>query len=38
MPKAKRADSGDGCLFQRTRRKNGRVYKDSYVIIARGDV
>ncbi len=37
MPKAKKADPGDGCLYQRVRRKNGRVYKDSYVIITRDD-
>ena len=37
MPKSKKADAGDGCLFQRKRRKNGRVYYDNYVIITRDD-
>ena len=37
MPRPKKADPGDGCLFQRERRKNGRVYKDNYVIIARNE-
>ncbi|MDR1661492.1 MAG: phage integrase SAM-like domain-containing protein, partial [Azoarcus sp.] len=37
MPKPKKADPGDGCLYQRTRHKNGRNYKDNYVIIARNE-
>ena len=37
MARSKKADPGDGCLFQRTRREKGRVYKDSYVIIARDE-
>jgi Site-specific recombinase XerD len=37
MPKAKKADPGDGGLYQRTRRKNGRVYKDNYVILTRDE-
>lgn len=35
MAKPRKADPGDGCLFQRERRKGGRVYKDNYVIITR---
>lgn len=37
MPKSKKADPGDGCLFQRKRRQKGRVYYDSYVIIVRDE-
>ena len=37
MPKPKKADSGDGCLFQRKRKMKGRVYYDNFVIIARDE-
>jgi integrase len=37
MARPKKADAGDGCLFQRKRKVTGRVYYDNFVIIVRDD-